>query len=566
MLSCQIKKTLGQLQMDCAFDVKKNELLVVLGPSGCGKSSLLNMITGMMDPDEGLILHDSKPFFASQGATLGTGPVNETIQKRKIGYIQQKSYLFPHMSVRDNILYAIPKRDHKKHQEAYESLLHLLGLEDLETAMPATLSGGQAQRVAIGRALMLEPAMILWDEPFSALDHMFREDMRQLVKSVQKRLQIPMVFVTHDLDEAYQLADTMAIMDQGKFLQVGTRDQVFGDPNAARTARMLGFSNMVSGVISQEGHDQVGVDIDGVQVKGLGQCASFKKGQEVMVGIRPEHVLYVRSDWDDPLSGGESDNVFSATILDIASHMDHDKMRLKVAGIDSPLTMSIPRAITQRYDFHLGDVIDVLLKYKQVHVFPTEACQDAPAPILSIIPQPGQPEPKVPAGKGPFVVGISGVSGSGKTTLMVEVIHRLVSRGYRVGTIKHDGHDFQMDQEGKDSYRHGQAGAGRVILASRSQVAHLEKTPTQEAGLETLIERQGDMDIVLFEGYKYSAYPKYEVVRQARSCETVCDSSTLLGVVTDCKLEVWDGERPVPILALEAYDQIVDQIEQMIKE
>lgn len=171
--------------------------------------------------------------------------------------------------------------------------------------------------------------------------------------------------------------------------------------------------------------------------------------------------------------------------------------------------------------------------------------------------------------KTPPVLAISGVSNSGKTTVLVKLISKLKSKGYSLGTIKHDGHDFEMDHEGKDTYAHREAGADGIIIASAKQYAMIKKTET-EIPLEHLISLQSHYDLILLEGFKFCDYPKIEVVRQERSSECVCNKDTLLAVVTDVTMPHFKGDMCrgtfVPQLALDNTEGLFNVVENYMKE
>ncbi len=367
MLECSIQKKIGPLQVKCEFKVDNNELLVILGASGCGKSTLLNLIAGMKTPDDGYIrlnnvlIHDN-------GVELAP------IQSRRIGYIQQESCLFPHMTVKENMMYSIPKNRQKYEETNYQALVNLLGLQTHENEYPRTLSGGQSQRVAIGRALMMNPELILWDEPFSALDHMIRDDMRILVKQVKDQLNVPMIFVTHDLDEAFQLSDTLAVMKDGQVLQMGSRDRLFESPQSSEIARMLGVSNILNGKICATEKDLTKLSIDSVKMnckldhqKLINNTPSVKTGKAINIGIRPEHIRYIKNEevGSDEVQS-EENNIYKALILDIQKHLDKYSIKLKIKGLTPTINMTIPSGASAKHGFELGDEIHVLIKASQV--------------------------------------------------------------------------------------------------------------------------------------------------------------------------------------------------------
>lgn len=234
MFRCSIEKNIGPLELSCDIEVKNNRLLVILGPSGCGKTTLLNLITGIHSPDRGRLSINGTTLFDSEKQ------LNQPISERHIGYIQQSGYLFPHLTVKENILYSIPKKKWDHVDVKYRDLLKLFDLVGHENDHPHVLSGGQKQRVAIGRALMMEPKLMIWDEPFSALDHMIRKEMRTLVLKVKHELGIPMIFVTHDLDEAFDLADDLAVMLKGRILQHGDKMDVIYNPSSKQVETLIG--------------------------------------------------------------------------------------------------------------------------------------------------------------------------------------------------------------------------------------------------------------------------------------------------------------------------------------
>ncbi len=235
MFSCRLEKKIGMLELRCELEVPYGELLVVFGPSGCGKTTLMNLITGILRPDAGYIRVDDRVLYS------GEGKLEMPINQRHIGYIQQGGYLFPHMSVKQNILYGVRGRPKLEDEKLYHELIETMGLKAHENTYPKVLSGGQRQRVAIARALMMRPALLLWDEPFSALDHNIRSQMRILVRQIKESFETPMVFVTHDIDEALELADRIALMDAGKFIQKASPSDLFSQCLSGRAGQIIGL-------------------------------------------------------------------------------------------------------------------------------------------------------------------------------------------------------------------------------------------------------------------------------------------------------------------------------------
>ena len=255
MLSINVRKSWGKFKLQVNFNLQQGELLTILGPSGCGKSTLLNLIAGVVEPDGGVIEHDGKLLFSEYPES------NLPVYKRKIGYIQQKSNLFPHLTVMQNIAYGVKGRVDKS---AIKNVMNILGIAFLADKRPGEISGGQQQRVSLARALMIEPRILLLDEPFSALDNLRRLRLREALLDIKSQFRIPMIFVTHDLEEAYELGDRVAVMNKGLFLQIGSGDEVFRQPFTTQVARFVGMKNIISGKV-------VGLSATGLTV----QAADF---------------------------------------------------------------------------------------------------------------------------------------------------------------------------------------------------------------------------------------------------------------------------------------------------
>ncbi len=218
-----------------SLQVKDGSFTSLLGPSGCGKTTLLRLISGFLEAQEGDIFIDGK-------SQKGIEP-----NRRSIGMVFQDYALFPHLSVRQNLLYGL-KINHKSRQESEEKVSEIskaLEIESLLTRFPNELSGGQQQRVALGRALVLEPAILLMDEPLSSLDTKLRTYVREELREIQEKLKITTIYVTHDQEEALSLSDTIAVLNEGKILQVGTPKEIYFAPKDKFTADFVGRANFI---------------------------------------------------------------------------------------------------------------------------------------------------------------------------------------------------------------------------------------------------------------------------------------------------------------------------------
>ncbi|MPZ99556.1 MAG: ATP-binding cassette domain-containing protein [Dehalococcoidia bacterium] len=240
MLNVDIALRVGSFDLEIAFAIDR-ELLVLFGPSGSGKSMTLGAIAGLRTPQRGRIEVGERVVFDS-----ATG-LNLPPQRRNVGYVVQQLALFPHLDVARNIAYGLGGLSRAARRQRVEELLALLKLDGLAGRMPAQLSGGQQQRVALARALARPTDVLLLDEPFSALDEALRADLRIELLRLRQELALPVVFVTHDLREAHLLGDRIAVLDQGRVLQFGPREEVFRTPTSRRVAELTGAQNIFRG-------------------------------------------------------------------------------------------------------------------------------------------------------------------------------------------------------------------------------------------------------------------------------------------------------------------------------
>jgi iron(III) transport system ATP-binding protein len=224
---------------DISIDVSANEVLAILGESGSGKTSLLRLIAGLDKPDGGQII--------LRGKTLAGPQVWVTAQERPIGLSFQEAWLFPRMTVSKNIQAGIRSKSKQERAEKTQEWLDLLGLGDFAHRYPRELSGGEQQRIALARALVTEPELMLFDEPFSKLDAARRSRLRTDVARLLKHTQTAAIIVTHDVEDVYALADRVAILENGKLVQHGKPQEVYLYPKDAYAARLFGPANIVTG-------------------------------------------------------------------------------------------------------------------------------------------------------------------------------------------------------------------------------------------------------------------------------------------------------------------------------
>lgn len=244
-----IKKNYNKYEKISNFDLNIEELKIkdkdffgIVGGSGCGKTTLLKIIAGLIDLEYGKIYMDGKV-------------INDVLpQKRDIGMIFQENLLFPHMTVYENISFGlkIKKVGKKEISKLINDALESVGLNGFEKRYPNELSGGQKQRVSLARALVLKPEVLLMDEPFSALDPELRKDMRSLILRIHKEYNMTIVFVTHDIEEAYNLFDNMIVMREGRVVQKGSPMQIYENPINTHVAKFMGINNILYGNIKNK--------------------------------------------------------------------------------------------------------------------------------------------------------------------------------------------------------------------------------------------------------------------------------------------------------------------------
>ena len=260
------------------LDIYENEFVTLLGPSGCGKTTLLRILGGFLDADEGSVMFD--------GEEISQKPPYE----RELNTVFQKYALFPHLSVYENIAFGlkIKKRSKDIIDQKVMKMLKLIGLEGYEDKNTTLLSGGQQQRVAIARALVNEPKVLLLDEPLAALDLKLRKEMQYELKRIQQEVGITFIFVTHDQEEALTMSDKIVVMKGGEIQQVGTPEEIYNEPANVYVANFIGESNIVDGLMI---HDEL-VEIFGAKFACVDK--GFGTNQPVDVVIRPEDIDLVK--------------------------------------------------------------------------------------------------------------------------------------------------------------------------------------------------------------------------------------------------------------------------------
>lgn len=265
--------------------VKQGEMVTFLGPSGCGKTTTLRMVAGFELPTEGTIM--------IQGNDMTNMPVN----KRGIGFVFQNYALFPHMTIYNNIAYGLRTKKtsettiNKKVLEA----LDLVGLKNAERRYPNELSGGEQQRVALARVIVMEPHLLLMDEPLSNLDVKLRIHMRTEIRKLQKKLGITCLYVTHDQTEALTVADRIVVMSRGKIEQIGTPLEIYSRPKTAFVADFIGQANIIKAIVEKDNGQTIEAILPGnvkiVSKKVEKTAKIFANGATISLVVRPENII-----------------------------------------------------------------------------------------------------------------------------------------------------------------------------------------------------------------------------------------------------------------------------------
>lgn len=278
---------------------KKGEFVTLLGSSGCGKTTTLRIIAGLEQPDSGQVFLNGKDVTSLEP------------NQRNVNTVFQNYALFPHMNVADNIGYGLKLKKTSKAEisRRVKEMLELVQLSGFEKRKPSELSGGQRQRVAIARALVNNPEVLLLDEPLGALDLQLRRAMQHELKRLQKKLGITFIYITHDQEEAINMSDTIAVMNHGRFEQIGTPDEIYNHPKTSYVAMFVGNANILTGVVesvdperTDGASDQITVRTDAGKVKVSMNNVNItaepdkgylpQKGEKVTIAVRSENIRF----------------------------------------------------------------------------------------------------------------------------------------------------------------------------------------------------------------------------------------------------------------------------------
>ena len=285
----------GQMVLDdLNLYIRENEFLTLLGPSGCGKTTTLRILGGFETPDKGRVVFE------------GTDITNLPPNKRQLNTVFQKYALFTHMNIAENIAFGLKIKNKSKAyiDDKIKYALKLVNLDGFEKRMPNSLSGGQQQRIAIARAIVNEPKLLLLDEPLGALDLKLRQDMQYELIRLKNELGITFIYVTHDQEEALTMSDTIVVMNQGYIQQIGSPERIYNEPENAFVADFIGESNIIGATMIE---DRL-VEILGARFACVDE--GFGRNKPVDVVIRPEDVELTQNPEDGTIKGVVSHVIF----------------------------------------------------------------------------------------------------------------------------------------------------------------------------------------------------------------------------------------------------------------
>jgi molybdate transport system ATP-binding protein len=349
------------------IECRAGELLALVGPSGSGKSTILRTIAGLHQPETGFIRCDDEVWFDDQKS------ISIATQHRHIGFVFQDYALFPHMSALQNVVVALGHLDRNVRQVRAKALLAQVNLKGLEHRRPDDLSGGQRQRVALARALAREPKVLLLDEPFSAVDQVTRRKLQRELVILRRNIKIPILLVTHDLDEAAMLADRLYVLHKGKTLQNGPPAEILRHPIDALVARLMGHTNIFSGTI--EGHcPEQGLS----RIVWYGLLLELELNQSFAVGttvdwvVHPAHIIMHRRDRP---SHGERENPVHGVVKELLVLGETSIVSLEIKGDDDVfLSFKISTHSASRNNLEVGAEASVSLLTEGIHLMPSYPC------------------------------------------------------------------------------------------------------------------------------------------------------------------------------------------------
>lgn len=353
-------ESLSDIPLNASLNIKPGELVALLGPSGSGKTTLLRSLAGLYTHIKGHIHSDDECWFDSDQKT------HLKPEQRSLGMVYQSYALFPHLTALENIMLPLNQQQKQKAKQHAVQWLERVNLAGLEKRKPHELSGGQRQRVALARALVANPKLLLLDEPFSAVDQTTRFKLRRELALLRQDIQSPIILVTHDLEEAMQLADRICVLHHGQILQVDAPEFLMSNPSSPIVAKLLGLQNVFQGKVLSIIDENTQIDWCG---KTLTLCSkhNFKKGDTIEWMAPPQGILLHRPDRP---SNGEKENPIDGIINELVFLGPHVSISVTPSHAPNlPIRFFIPRHFVDRQKIIQGMEVSLSLLSKHIHVF-----------------------------------------------------------------------------------------------------------------------------------------------------------------------------------------------------
>ena len=371
-VSVAITKRFPGFTLDVSWEAEQS-VLGLFGPSGAGKTLTLQCLAGLIRPDAGRIVVGERVFFdAAAGVDLSP-------QQRRIGYVFQGYALFPHLTVIRNIAFGLQGRPRLDRARRSSEVIERLGLRGLEQRYPRELSGGQRQRVALGRALAIDPALLLLDEPLSALDAPLRRTLRDELREILSGWGTAAVVVTHDFTEAYRLADRIIVYEAGRVIQSAPRSELLWQPASESVARIMGLSNVLRGTVVKATPDRIQIAWRGQMLEAVNSpTRSYLPPPENPIAffIRPEYVRLIRKDRGAP-DAAHHMNLMRGRIVSEADFGTVWSLRLRLdtpgapAQGDFDLEVEVPHLVYEILEIERDRHWEFSIHRGSIHVLPT---------------------------------------------------------------------------------------------------------------------------------------------------------------------------------------------------